>query len=584
MRPALLRISIAYILSILVSDQLSAQNCFNTGLNGTVINLPCNQNCVNVPVMIPHLKTTDDYKVVSVPYAPFPYTTAAPALSVPGCTNQDDKFFDTTFLPFTFCFYGAQYSKLVVSTNGLVTFDTTNALKGSNWTLTSTNQIPFAGTGGTGAGTCPTPTGTLFPRACIMGAYYDIYIDATTFPNRKMQVGVYGTAPCRKFVISYYQVPLFSCTSTAATQQIVLYESTGLIDVYIENKPGCTGWNSGLAILGIQNWNRDQAVAAPGKNCTAWNEQNTGYRFVPSGGTSRFVSCIVQDLTGTLLATGDTTTTTPGMLDVTFPSFCPTGTGGQYVVKTIFSACDNAANQIISYDTITINKTNSLNATSAVTPTSCGLSGSGTASVTVPAGIGTAPYTFVLNPGGTTLTGNSPQQFTGLNGGSYTVVVTDAGGGCSSTLPITITSTGVLSVTYNVTNTTCVGASNGVITVNPPNGTPPITYSIQGGPFSPNNVFASLAPGTYYVSTHDAAGCVADFIPVPVNSGPSLTITTTSIPSSCSGANNGSITVTAVNGGGTPPYQYSINGGPYQSSPTFSNLVGSGKPIFYFCD
>src|ERR1700704_4878177 len=119
MRSVLLRLSFAFISFICLSFCLSAQSCFNTGLNGTVINLPCNQNCVNVPVQIPHLKSTEDYKVVSVPYNPFPFTSAAPALNLP-CSNQDDKFFDTTFLPFSFCFYGAQYSKVVVGTNGMV--------------------------------------------------------------------------------------------------------------------------------------------------------------------------------------------------------------------------------------------------------------------------------------------------------------------------------------------------------------------------------------------------------------------------------------------------------------------------------
>src|SRR5436190_5205373 len=67
MRPALLRLFTA-ICFIYFSTHLSAQNCFNTGLNGTVINLPCNQNCVNVPVRIPHLKGTSSYTVNNVPY------------------------------------------------------------------------------------------------------------------------------------------------------------------------------------------------------------------------------------------------------------------------------------------------------------------------------------------------------------------------------------------------------------------------------------------------------------------------------------------------------------------------------------
>jgi gliding motility-associated-like protein len=570
---SLLRLFIFIILFVSLSDSLSAQNCFNTGLNGTVINLPCNQTCVNVPVRIPHLKGTSDYKVNAVPYNPFPFVNASGVALT--STYVDDKFSTLIDLPFTFCFYDSLYTKCVVGSNGVMTFDEICANADNAYTLTNTGGTPqpIPYNVGTAPGGIAT---TYYPRASIMGAYHDI--DPSTVsnppPERRIEYNVIGTAPCRKFIVSYFHVPMFGtgCNNLLCTQQIVLYESTGVVEVYFENKPVCNSWpspNPGIAILGIQNWARNQAVAAPGKNCTVWNESNTAYQFVPSGGVSRFVSCQVQTLAGVFIALGDTATTTAGLLDVTFPTFCPAGTGGQYVVKTTFSACDNPTSQITSYDTITINKTNSLNATAVVTPTSCGLSGSGTATVTVPAGIGTAPYTFVLNPGSVTLTGNSPQQFIGLNAGNYTVTVTDNSGGCSSIVPITITSTGALAVTYNIINTSCVGAPNGSITVNPPNGTPPITYSINGGAFSTTNVFNNLAPGTYFISTHDNAGCVADFIPVTVNVGPSITLTYTTTPTSCTGANNGSITITPT---GTAPFQYAINGGPYQSSNIFSNL------------
>lgn len=566
MRPALLRISIAFIYLISISDRLSAQNCFNTGLNGTVINLPCNQNCVNIPVRIPHIKSTSTYTVNTIAYTPYPYTTAVgnELISI----YVDDKYSDLINLPFNFCFYDSIYGKIVVGSNGIMTFDETTALQANAYPIT--HPIPYAG----GVPNVIAPD--YYPPASIMGAFSDLDPRLANSPNdRKIEWRVEGSAPCRKFIASYYHVGTFGADACAAinpnTFQMIIYESTGIIEVFIENKSCTPSTNGGNAILGVQNWARNAAVAAPGKNATNWTSSNEGYRLVPSGGASRFVSCVVQTLTGTFIATGDTTTTVAGTLDVTFPTFCPAGTGGQYVVKTTFSACDNAANQIISYDTITINKTNSLNATAATTLTACGASGSGTATITVPAGIGTAPYTFVLNPVGTTLTGNSPQQFTGLNAGSYNVVVTDAGGGCSSTVPVTITSTGVLAVTYNVTNTTCIGATNGGIVVNPPNGTPPITYSINGGPFTTANTFPNLAAGTYFISTHDNAGCQANLIPVTVNAGPSITMTTATTTTSCPGAANGSITIT--NATGTAPYLYSINGGPYQSGNTFTGLL-----------
>lgn len=589
MRFASVRLCIAVSGLFLLSGSLSAQNCFNTGLNGTVINLPCNQNCINVPVRIPHLKSSSDYSVYAIPYTPYQYVTASGVEDAN--LYNDDRYSSLFDLPFPFCFYDSLFTQVSVSSNGLITFDygiaacdVTNLT--AAWNIT--NTIPFnPGTGSCSGGISD------YPRAAIMGVFQDLdprpgptslNINSSP-PDRKIEWRVEGTAPCRRFVVSYYKIGVFQQTpcglATPATFQIVIYESTGIIEIFLENKNcAATSSNGANAILGIQNWNRDKGLAAPGKNRTAWTSTNEGYRFTPSGGASRFVSCEVFNLGGTVpLATGDTVTTTAGLLDVTFPTFCPPGTGGQYVIKTTFSACDNVANQIVSYDTITINKTNSLDATATTTQTSCGVTGSGTATVTVPAGIGTAPYNFVLNPGNVTLTGNSPQTFTALTAGAYTITVTDASAGCTSTLPITITSTGNLAVTYTVVNTSCVGAANGSITVNPPNGTPPITYSINGGLPGANNVFANLLPGTYFITTQDAAGCSKILDPVTVAQGAPITITYATTPTSCPGANNGTITITSSTG--TAPLQYAINGGPYQASNTFTGLQGGAT---YFID
>jgi hypothetical protein len=561
----------------------SAQNCFSTGLNGTVINLACNVNCSPLQFKVPHLKTTEDYQVVSIPYTPFPYTTSAPALAL-NCDNQDDKFFDTTFLPFTFCFYGSAYTKMAISTNGLLSFDTTNALRGNNWSFTATAAIPFGGTGSQGSGTCPpgpgpTPNGTLLPRAAIFGAYYDINID-NDGANRKMEYRVEGTAPCRRAIISFNQIPLFSCTSVSGTQQIVIYESTGLIEVYVQNKPACNGWNGGLAILGIQNWERDKAVTAPGKNATQWTATNEAYRFVPSGATSRFVKSELWDMNGTLLATtgltngSDTATTTAGMLDVRFPDQClsAAATSGQFIIKTYFSSCANST-PLISTDTVTVSKTTGLNASSsAIIASACGPNGSFT--VNIPAGSGTLPYTLVLDGGAPVTTSNQSYTFTGLLGGSHSVVITTPGG-CSQTLNVTVPTSGVLNINTTGTPATCNGASNGSITVAPQNGVAPFQYSLNGGGYvsfnGPSHIIPNIPAGSHFLTVRDASGCQRINILVSIAAGPPLSANIVAVPPACAGAANGTITVNPTSG--TAPYTYSINGQPFQPNNVFSNLA-----------
>src|SRR5436190_1387659 len=81
-------------------------------------------------------------------------------------------------------------------------------------------------------GGCPWPIAGPIPGDnsaatvnCIMGAYYDID------PQEGGQItwAIYGTAPCRTFVVSWANVPLFNtgfCPGQFGTEQIVLYETT----------------------------------------------------------------------------------------------------------------------------------------------------------------------------------------------------------------------------------------------------------------------------------------------------------------------------------------------------------------------
>ncbi|MEK7226404.1 MAG: hypothetical protein AAB221_12100, partial [Bacteroidota bacterium] len=87
-------------------------------------------------------------------------------------------------------------------------------------------------------------------------------------------------------------------------------------------------------------------------------------------------------------------------------------------------------------------------------------------------------------------------------------------------------------------------------------GTAPYTYSLDGGAAQSGAnpyTFTGIAPGAHTVLITDANGCTTT-LNVNVTAGPALTANTSAAATSCSGATNGTITVTPT--GGTGPYTY----------------------------
>ncbi|MBI5219816.1 MAG: gliding motility-associated C-terminal domain-containing protein [Bacteroidia bacterium] len=146
--------------------------------------------------------------------------------------------------------------------------------------------------------------------------------------------------------------------------------------------------------------------------------------------------------------------------------------------------------------------------------------------------------------------------------GTYSVTVTDANN-CTKAFDdyYTITEPPVLSVTYDSTNVTCLGANNGTITINVSGGTLPYTYTWNdiGGPGAVSSR-TNLPPATYCVTVADANGCSWNRciqITEPAT-GLVVTIPIASNPS-CAGLSDGSLTARAS--GGTAPYSYVWNVG-----------------------
>ena len=186
-------------------------------------------------------------------------------------------------------------------------------------------------------------------------------------------------------------------------------------------------------------------------------------------------------------------------------------------------------------------------------------------SLTVTVSGGTSPFSYALNNG----TPQASPDFTALPSGTYSVKVSDATG-CVDSVNVTINSSVSVLVNASSTPASCAGVNNGTITVTPNSGTPPYSYSLDGGAPQASETFTGVSAGSHTVLVTDASGCTGTRT-LSVVAGSGITIAASATPDGCLGSGSGTITVMASSG--AAPYNYSINSGPLQSSPDFTGLV-----------
>ena len=250
----------------------------------------------------------------------------------------DDEHDSIVSIGFNFTFYGNVYEYLVVSGNGYVTFDTTVANTYSPWSINS--SIPNPGSQ---------------PENAIMAPWHDI----NTGVGGQVYFGMSGIAPNRFFIITWCHVPMFSCTSDLATHQVILYEGSNKIEMFIEEKPLCSSWNGGAAIQGLvdatsTNFDivNDPVLLQPRNFPLQWSATNEGWEFIPSGVSSYAINQITYvpidvGINYWLSVNGDTIMT-GSQLDINI-------TSSETFYSVIMGDCYN----FIEYDSvnITINET-----------------------------------------------------------------------------------------------------------------------------------------------------------------------------------------------------------------------------------
>ena len=325
---------------------------------------------------------------------------------------------------FNFCFFGTTYTQFYVGSNGWISFS-------GGQPVTFTSQ--------------PIPTGNaLVPKNCIMGPWQDWHPGI----GGQIKYQVQGVAPCRKLVVSWTNMPMFSCTGNLGTFHIVIYESTNNIENHIQNKPACLQWQGGTATQGIHNSLGTIGIVSPGRNSTAWTAQNDAYRWTPSGPVVTPTLTWYQVGNPNPIGTGPTINVTP-----------PAG-GAQYTCHFVYPTCNagwstcNAGIGNLGPDTVFVapGPPNLPNPTIFNIDPTC--NGDCDGSIFVVSNGGTGVQTISWNG---SATGFNPN---GLCAGMYNYVITDAAG-CTVSGMVTLVNPTIPTISPIIySDTVCYGSTN----------------------------------------------------------------------------------------------------------------------------
>lgn len=250
------------------------------------------------------------YVVESIPYnPPFPFSGLANPLN----PNIDDAWSGVDTLPFDFCYFENLEQEFQVGSNGVIRFDVDPGDTTNGWSFSEN---------------LPNNSNPTLAEANVFTPGHDI--DPSASNSEEIGYEVLGTYPNRVLVVAYFEVPMFSgtCNALLATQMVVFYEFSNVIEVYIQDKPSCPSWNDGNAVIGIQNDDGNIAYVPPGRNTSdsPWTTNNEAWRFTPAGNETYVFEWL--DASGTVIGTTPTV------------NVCPDGSEAYTARVTYTNACN----------------------------------------------------------------------------------------------------------------------------------------------------------------------------------------------------------------------------------------------------
>ncbi len=243
---------------------------------------------------------------------------------VPINFQQNDVHSGVINIGFPFTFYGSVYNQCVVSPNGVVTFDIANANQPADNVVDQ--AIP----------------GEPSTRNSIMIPYMALDIEA----GGTVDYAIMGTAPNRRFIVTFCSVPLRDCNNLIASMQVVLYETSNEIDLHLIDNPAVAcPYNFGRTIQGVQNAAGTQGVVVPGRNWPlVWFGSNDSHKFTPAGPGNYNVTSIphthIPDATATVEWWGG------AFLLGTGPNYLYSFVSNQQIIARVSNCPDTSADTI----------------------------------------------------------------------------------------------------------------------------------------------------------------------------------------------------------------------------------------------
>jgi gliding motility-associated-like protein len=319
-QPSTLQICFILFFFISISSFAQGPGCPNVNA-GEDVELDCNEPCTDLSATFLQTGETTSYEVTSIPFEPpFPATGGTPV-----SVNTDDVWSPIIPLPFEFCFFGESYDEMLIGSNGVVTFDLVTNDPGGYCAWSFDESIPDS---------------NLFLNT-IFGPYMDI--DPSVGGSGQINWTVFGDAPCRTMVVNFPEIPYFSCNSLTMTTQIVMYETTNVVEVYLENRSDqCPNWNDGNAALGIQNQDASVGFVAPGRNTGNWAATEEAWRFTPNGDSNVEFAWLNE---------ADEVIGTDPLINV-----CPEDPVTTYTARAIYTNCNGDVITETDSVTVTINE------------------------------------------------------------------------------------------------------------------------------------------------------------------------------------------------------------------------------------